>query len=98
MANSVNPDQTLRSVSTLFAQAYLSENFRLHSLSAGLHSSVASVSDCKSRGGGLKFESQLGHTIFVEIDHEIIVTVILSLLIQEGQLSFTGEGMSISTV
>ena len=32
---------------------------------------------------------------FVEIDHEIISTIILSLLlIQEGQLSVSGERMS----
>ena len=30
--------------------------------------------------GGLKFESQLGHITLVEIDHEIIATVILPFL------------------
>ena len=30
---------------------------------------------------------------FVDIDHEIFSMVILSLLIQEGQLSVSGEGM-----
>ena len=35
---------------------------------------------------------------FVEIDHEIFSTVILSLLlIQEGQLSVSGERMCTST-
>ena len=35
---------------------------------------------------------------FVEIDHEIFSTVILSLpLIEEGQLSFSGERMYAST-
>ena len=46
---------------------------------------VCSMSDCRSRVR--KFESQLGHIIFVKIDHEIISTVILPLLlIQERQL------------
>ena len=35
---------------------------------------------------------------FMKIDHEIFYMVILSLLlIQEGQLSISGEGMCIST-
>ena len=39
--------------------------------------------------------SRLQWVIFVEIDHEIFSTVILSLpLIQEGQLSVSGERMS----
>ena len=46
---------------------------------------------------GRRFESQLGHIIFMEI-HEIISTVILSLLlIEEGQLSVTGKSICIST-
>ena len=46
-----------------------------------------------------KFEFQLGHITFIEIDHEIISKVILSLLlIQEGQqLSVTGESICTST-
>ena len=44
---------------------------------------LKSESDCKSRG--CKFESQLCNFTLVEIDHEIISTVILPLpLIQEG--------------
>ena len=42
----------------------------LHSLSAGLHSAVVDVPDCRCKI--LKFESQLGHITFLEIDHEII--------------------------
>ena len=34
-----------------------------------LHSTVGSASDCRSRGP--KFESQLGHIAFAEIDYEI---------------------------
>ena len=46
-----------------------------------------------------KFQSQLSHIGFVEFDHETISTVIFSLpLIEEGQLSITGESMSTSIV
>ena len=52
--------------------------------------------DCRSRGG--KLESQLGQMTFMEIHHEIISMVILPiLLIQEGQLSVTGESRYTST-
>ena len=38
--------------------------------------------------------AEVGNIIFVEIDHEIFSTVILSLpLIQEGQLSVSGKRM-----
>ena len=45
------------------------------------------------RPGGHGFNPSRGrHHSFVEIDHEIFSTVILSLpLIQEGQLSVSGE-------
>ena len=47
------------------------------------------------RPGGLGFNPRRGRQhSFVEIDHEIFSTVILSLpLIQEGQLSVSGERM-----
>ena len=47
------------------------------------------------RPGGRGFNSRRGRQhSFVEIDHEIFSTVILSLpLIQEGQLSVSGEKM-----
>ena len=47
------------------------------------------------RPGGCGFNPHHGHQhSFVEIDHEIFSTVILSLpLIQEGQLSVPGERM-----
>ena len=52
--------------------------------------SVLNVSDWRSRGR--EFEARF-HT-FMEIDHEIISTVILLLLlIQEGLLSVTRESM-----
>ena len=60
---------------------------------AGLGGSVGCASDW--RPGGRGFDSRRGwqHS-FVEIDHEIFSTVILSLpLIQEGQLSVSGERM-----
>ena len=44
--------------------------------------------------GGYKFESQLVHITFMQIDNEIKSTVILTFsLIQEGQLSVTIESM-----
>ena len=47
------------------------------------------------RPGGRRFNPRQGRQhSFVEIDHEIFSTVILSLpLIQEGQLSVSGERM-----
>ena len=47
------------------------------------------------RPGGRRFNPRRGRQhSFVEIDHEIFSTVILSLLlIQEGQLSVSGERM-----
>ena len=50
---------------------------------------------CDWRPGGCGFNPHRGQQhFFVEIDHEIFSTVILSLpLIQEGQLSVSGERM-----
>ena len=55
--------------------------------------SVGCASDL--RPGGRGFDSRQGRQqSFVEIDHEIFSVVILSLLlIQEGQLSVSGERM-----
>ena len=57
----------------------------------------ASLVGCASdwRPGGRGFDSRRGQQhSFVEIDHEIFSTVILSFqLIQEGQLSVSGERM-----
>ena len=62
-------------------------------LGAGLGGSVGCASDW--RPGGRGFDPRRGRQhSFVEIDHEIFSTVILSLpLIQEGQLSVSGERM-----
>ena len=47
---------------------------------------------------GHKFKSQHGNITLMEIDHEIISAVILLLqLIQEGQLSVTGESLCTNT-
>ena len=61
--------------------------------SAGLGGAVGCASDW--RPGGRGFDPRRGRQhSFVEIDHEIFSTVILSLpLIQEGQLSVSGERM-----
>ena len=60
---------------------------------AGLDGSVGCVSDW--RPGGRGFDPRRGRQhSFVEIGYEIFSTVILSLpLIQEGQLSVSGERM-----
>ena len=62
---------------------------------AGLGGSVGFASDVRSVGGGRGFDPRQGRQhSFVEIDREIFSTVILSLLlIQEGQLSVSGERM-----
>ena len=61
-----------------------------------LPASVAQLdapSDWRSGGRGFNLRRGRQHS-FVEIDHEIFSTVILSLpLIQEGQLSVSGERM-----
>ena len=63
------------------------------SFKAGLGGAVGCASDW--RPGGRGFDPRRGRQhSFVEIDHEILSTVILSLpLIQEGQLSVSGERM-----
>ena len=60
---------------------------------AGLGGSVRCASDWRPEGRGFDPRRGRQHS-FVEIDHEIFSTVILSLpLIQEGQLSVSGERM-----
>ena len=62
-------------------------------LRAGLGDSVGCASDWRPGGRGIDPRRGRQHS-FVEIDHEIFSTVILSLpLIQEGQLSVSGERM-----
>ena len=63
----------------------------LFKLDCGPIRAVGNAFDCRSRDS--KFDPAKSHT-FVEIDHEIISTVILLLpLIQEGMLSVTRESM-----
>ena len=60
---------------------------------AGLGGSVGCASDWRPGGRGFNPLRGRQHS-FVEIGHEIFSTVILSLqLIQEGQLSVSGERM-----
>ena len=67
-----------------------------HLIWVALHSTVSCMSDFRYRGH--KFESQLYYITFLEIDHEKISMVILTLqLIQEGRLSVTGKSMCTST-
>ena len=63
------------------------------SVHAGLGGAVGCASDWRPGGRGFDPRRDRQHS-FVEIDHEIFSTVILSLpLIQEGQLSVSGERM-----
>ena len=63
----------------------------LQRLKAGLGGSVGCASDWRPEGHGFDPRRDRQHS-FVEIDHEIFSTVILSLpLIQEGQLPVSGE-------
>ena len=67
--------------------------FSLYICTAGLGGAVGCASDWKPGGRGFDPRRGRQHS-FVEIDHEIFSTVILSLpLIQEGQLSVSGERM-----
>ena len=60
---------------------------------AGLGGSVGCAVQLETRRSGFNPRRGRQHS-FVEIDHEIFSTVILSLpLIQEGQLSVSGERM-----
>ena len=60
---------------------------------AGLSDSTGCASDWRPQGCGFDPRQGRQHS-FVEIDHKIFSTVILSLpLIQEGQLSVSGERM-----
>ena len=60
---------------------------------AGLGGAAGCASDWRPGGRGFDPRQGRQHS-FVEIDHEIFSTVILSLpLIQEGQLSVSGERM-----
>ena len=60
---------------------------------AGLGGSVGCTSDWRPGGRGFNPRQGRQHS-FVEIDHEMFSTVILSLpLIQEGLLSVSGERM-----
>ena len=73
-------------ICSLLKQSIVSYDF-------GLGGSVGCASDW--RPGGRGFDPRRGRQLsFVEIDHEIFSMVILSLpLIQEGQLSVSGERM-----
>ena len=66
---------------------------RMDTLSAGLGGSVGFASDWRPGGRGFNPCRGRQHSL-VEIDHEVFSMVILSLqLIQEGQLSVSGERM-----
>ena len=92
MANSVDPNQTLCSVES-DQSLHCLLRADCHLLPAGLGCSVGTPSDWRPGGRGFNPRRGRQHS-FVEIDHEIFSTVILTLpLIQEGQLSVSGERM-----
>ena len=82
---------------TLFAKPIIacgSESIKSElQVGLGLGGSVGCASDWRPGGHGFDPRRGRQHS-FVEIDHEIFSTVILSLpLIKEGQLSVSGERM-----
>ena len=69
------------------------DNFFCIRINAGLGGSVGCAVRLETGGRGFNPRRGRQHS-YVEIDHEIFSTVILSLpLIQEGQLSVSGERM-----
>ena len=79
-----------------FSNTGVSRLMKFHTQYAQLPASVAQLdapSDLRPGGRGFNPHRGRQHS-FMEIDHEIFSTVILSLpLIQEGQLSVSGESM-----
>ena len=85
MANNVDPDQMPQNVASDLGLHCLLEPASVAQLDAS--------SDWRPGGRGFNPRRGRQHS-FVEIDHEIFSTVILFLpLIQEGQLSVSGERM-----
>ena len=75
------------------ARENLMQALALHRCMRGLGGSVGCASDWRPEGRGFNPRRDRQHS-FVEIDHEIFSTAILPLpLIQEGQLSVSGERM-----
>ena len=84
------------SVSQQRVQFYYGKSPRSLSLSLSLNS-LTLAGTLKEAGYSTHAVGKWQHS-FVEIDHEIFSTVILSLpLIQEGQLSVSGERMCTTT-
>ena len=85
MANYVNPDQMPHVYFLIWVTVFDLINI------AGLGGAVGCTSDWRPGGPGFDPRRGRQHS-FVQIDHEIFSTVILSLpQIQEGQLSVSGE-------
>ena len=99
MANSVDPDQTSHFVASDLGLHCMQKPICPNTLvlnpcpAEGLGGSVGCASDWRPGGRGFNPRRGRQHS-FVEIDHEIFSMVILSIpLIQEGQLSVSGERM-----
>ena len=101
-ANSADPDQMLQNGTSdqgphclHFIQEFLKKNNMviIKPTRPALVAQLDAPSDWRPGGRGFNPCRGRQHS-FVEIDHEIFSTVILPLpLIQEGQLSVSGEGM-----
>ena len=77
-----------RVLGEVITSVYLVAMINYGEIIARLYSTLNSSSDCRSR-----LKSQLDQITFVEINHETISVVILSItLIQEGHLSVIGAG------
>ena len=90
VANSLDPNQTPHYVASDLGLLCLLKSVCPNNIQGKYGNSLRKLGSIAQ--SNLSFEPQLGNITFVEIDHEIISTVILPLpLIQEGQLSVTGK-------
>ena len=80
-------------VDFFFMMTLFNQNYRLNEEMPALVAQLDAPSNWRPGGGGINRRRGWQHS-FMEIDHEIFSMVILSLpLIQEGQLSVSGERM-----
>ena len=80
-----------------FLDAYLQNQvFHDHDIAVGPRRLVGSVSYCRSRDH--VFKPQPRHITFVEIDYNISSIILPLSLIQEGQLSVSGECIPVHEV
>ena len=93
MANSADPDQLASSEANWSGSTLFAKPGYIRIQQSASVAQLDAPSDWRPGGRGFNLRRGRQHS-FVEIDHEIFSTVILSLpLIQEGQLSVSGERM-----